>query len=202
MRADLQRLKRDTESGRTAVALSETAVQPAWSRWVALAGAVVLVLGLAVGGFWWLNGRKAHALSATDTIVLADFTNTTCAPQKVDATSRSNFFEPIFMVQPAENISRSYPAIGWQLMPVDSRARLRSIARIRDSGSQARMGSPLIVVGNPLPHDRPQMLLAFGACTGVRRNEGMGSSSLNADVNALERLQIVRGRNSSYFGSK
>jgi hypothetical protein len=35
-----------------------------------------------------------------------------CAPQKVDATSRSNFFEPIFMVQSAENISRSYPAIG------------------------------------------------------------------------------------------
>jgi hypothetical protein len=64
------------------------------------------------------------------------------------------------MVQPAENISRSYPAIGWQLMPVDSRARPRSIARIRDSGSQARMGSSLIVVGNPLPHDRPQMLLA------------------------------------------
>ena len=30
----------------------------------------------------------------------------------------------------------------------------------------------------------------------------MGSSSLNADVNALDRLQIVRGRNSSYFGSK
>jgi hypothetical protein len=27
----------------------------------------------------------------------------------------------------------------------------------------------------------------------------MGSSSLNADVNALERLQIVLGRNSSYF---
>src|SRR4029077_2493206 len=76
------------------------------------------------------------------------------------ATSRSNFFEPIFMVQPAENISRSYPAIGWQRMPVDSRARPRSIARIRDSGSQARMGSSLIVVGNPLPHDRPQMLLA------------------------------------------
>jgi len=45
-----------------------------------------------------------------------------CAPQKVDATSRSNFLEPIFMVQPAENISRSYPATGWQLMPMDFRA--------------------------------------------------------------------------------
>src|SRR5580692_7749702 len=36
----------------------------------------------------------------------------------------------------------------------------------------------------------------------VALNCGMGSSSLNADVNALERLQIVRGRNWSYFGSK
>jgi hypothetical protein len=36
----------------------------------------------------------------------------------------------------------------------------------------------------------------------VALNCGTGSSSLNAEVNALERLQMVRGRNSSYFGSK
>ena len=36
----------------------------------------------------------------------------------------------------------------------------------------------------------------------VALNCGMGSSSLNAEVNALERLQIVRGRKSSYCGSK
>src|SRR5579864_8493920 len=36
----------------------------------------------------------------------------------------------------------------------------------------------------------------------VALNCGMGSTSLNADVNALERLQIVRDRNSSYFGLK
>src|ERR1700730_193122 len=30
----------------------------------------------------------------------------------------------------------------------------------------------------------------------------MGSSSLKAEVNAFDRLQIVRDRNSSYFGSK
>src|SRR5258705_6371978 len=84
----------------------------------------------------------------------------TCAPQKVDATSRSNFFEPIFMVQPAENISRSYPAIGWQLMPMDAWARPRAAVGIRNAWPQARMGSSLIVVGNPLPHDRSKMLLA------------------------------------------
>ena len=82
-----------------------------------------------------------------------------CAPQKVDATSRCNFFEPIFMVQPAENISRSYPAIAWQLLAMDAWARPRPAAGIRNAWSQARMGSSLIVVGNPLPQDPPQMLL-------------------------------------------
>ena len=84
----------------------------------------------------------------------------TYAPQKVDATSRSNFFQPIFMVQPAENISRSYPAIAWQLMAMDTWARPRPAVGIRNAWSQARVRSSLIVVGNPLPQDRPKMLLA------------------------------------------
>jgi serine/threonine protein kinase len=81
VRTDLQRLKRDTESGRTAVATSATGLQPApksvRSRWVAVTGAAVLAVALAAGAFWWLNGRNAHALTEKDTIVLADFTNTT-----------------------------------------------------------------------------------------------------------------------------
>jgi hypothetical protein len=36
----------------------------------------------------------------------------------------------------------------------------------------------------------------------VALNCGIGSSSLKADVKALEKLQIVRRRNSLYFGSK
>jgi hypothetical protein len=85
-----------------------------------------------------------------------------CAPQKVDATSRSNFFEPIFMVQPAENISRSYPAIAWQLMAMDTWARPRPAVGIRNAWSQARVRSSPIVVANPLPQDRPKMLLLNG----------------------------------------
>jgi hypothetical protein len=64
------------------------------------------------------------------------------------------------MVQPAKNISRSYPAIGRQFMPMDAWVRPRSTTRIRYPGSQVRMWSSLIVVGNPLPQDRPKMLLA------------------------------------------
>jgi serine/threonine protein kinase len=81
IRTDLQRLKRDSESSRAAIsnpdAGSKAAPKFSRSRWIAVTGAAVMALGLAAGGFWWLKGRKAHALSATDTIVLADFTNTT-----------------------------------------------------------------------------------------------------------------------------
>src|SRR5215472_13240814 len=78
MRSDLQRLKRDSDSGRAVVAASEVGLKPALksTRWVALTGATILVIGLAVAG-WLFFSRKAHALTDKDTIVLADFTNTT-----------------------------------------------------------------------------------------------------------------------------
>jgi Flp pilus assembly protein TadD/predicted Ser/Thr protein kinase len=84
IRTDLQRLKRDNESGREAIAASGTGWKPttksALSRWVGITGAAALVVALAASSFWWLNGRKAHALTGKDTIVLADFTNTTGDP--------------------------------------------------------------------------------------------------------------------------
>jgi serine/threonine protein kinase/tetratricopeptide (TPR) repeat protein len=79
IRTDLQRLKRDTDSGRTAVAAPETGSKPAKSisfRWSALTGVGVLIVGLAIGA-WLLFSRKAHALTDKDTIILADFANTT-----------------------------------------------------------------------------------------------------------------------------
>jgi serine/threonine protein kinase/predicted Zn-dependent protease len=78
IRTDLQRLKRDSDSGRAAVAASEVGSRPAWkfNRWGAVTGAAMLLIGLAVGG-WLFFSRKAHALTDKDTIVLADFTNTT-----------------------------------------------------------------------------------------------------------------------------
>jgi serine/threonine protein kinase len=104
MRADLQRLKRDTDSGHSAVVTSEAepvsassaaAASPAPMRlaekastvsavpantlagkWPILAGiaAVAVVLGV---GAWLYFARKAQALTEKDTIVLSDFTNTT-----------------------------------------------------------------------------------------------------------------------------
>ena len=81
IRADLQRLRRDSDSARAAVVAAEVGLKPARKsiRWGAVTGATVLVIGLAVGG-WLFFSRKDHALTDKDTIVLADFTNTTGDP--------------------------------------------------------------------------------------------------------------------------
>ena len=54
----------------------------------------------------------------------------------------------------------------------------------------------------PSGHDCENRASRNSPSFAVALNRGMGSSSLNAEVNAFERLQIVRGWNSSYFGSK
>jgi serine/threonine protein kinase/tetratricopeptide (TPR) repeat protein len=100
IRTDLQRLKRDTDTGQTAVvcapessgsvavaspAASATVQPPSASvvaalphhfKWAAIAGAAVVVTSLALAG--WLHfARRAGALTNKDTIVLADFENKT-----------------------------------------------------------------------------------------------------------------------------
>ena len=81
IRADLLRLKRDSDSGQTAFETAKAQSNPIWKslRWGAIAGAIILVIGLAVGGRLF-NSREVHALTDKDTIVLADFTNTTGDP--------------------------------------------------------------------------------------------------------------------------
>ncbi len=85
MRADLQRLKRDSGPQTTAqqpAAAYRTATaalaSPGSSSWPKLAAAALVLIALAVGG-WLYFARRAQArmLTEKDTIVLADFTNTT-----------------------------------------------------------------------------------------------------------------------------
>src|SRR6202521_3700324 len=109
MRADLQRLKRDTDSGRTAqhslpeeVVAASTAA-PAQSQasssqqitpspappapqkkpfardWKFLVPAGALFVAVFAGALYW-RSTKAHALTEKDTILLADFINTTGDP--------------------------------------------------------------------------------------------------------------------------
>ena len=74
MRTDLQRVRRETESGRALTGPGGSKLR--LPRWLAATGAGALFLGLAVGG-WLYSARSAHALTEKDTIVLADFDNKT-----------------------------------------------------------------------------------------------------------------------------
>ncbi|MGC2610431.1 MAG: protein kinase [Candidatus Sulfotelmatobacter sp.] len=80
LRSDLQRLKRDTESGRASVGTAQASSKPATtstgSRWIAIAAVMVVVVALGVGA-WLYLARRAQALTEKDTIVLADFDNKT-----------------------------------------------------------------------------------------------------------------------------
>jgi len=77
IRADLQRLKRDTDSGRLTTS-TKPAVTDAAKRWKVIVPAVAVMLALSVAGYFYLH--RTPRLTDKDTIVLADFTNTTGDP--------------------------------------------------------------------------------------------------------------------------
>jgi serine/threonine protein kinase/tetratricopeptide (TPR) repeat protein len=81
LRADLQRLKRDTESGRPSPSSEARATQvPVAGRklWKVLVPAALILVAAAIGGTLYFRSRQATArLTDKDTIVLSDFDNKT-----------------------------------------------------------------------------------------------------------------------------
>jgi eukaryotic-like serine/threonine-protein kinase len=83
VRTDLQRLKRDSETGRyTLAGLSTTKTAPAKpaeakKRWPILVSIAVLLLAAVVGGLLYYRTHRAPRLTDKDTIVIADFANST-----------------------------------------------------------------------------------------------------------------------------
>ena len=82
MRTDLQRLKRDSESGHSAASLGTAVsevlaarVTPLWK----IAVPVLLIALLVAGGLYY-GSHRSKPLTDKDTIVLADFANTTGDP--------------------------------------------------------------------------------------------------------------------------
>ena len=84
MRTDLQRLKRDTETGRVAVASSGSvpAVQESGTHaakrnlWKIAVPSLVVVAALIAGGLYY-HSHQTKSLTDKDTVVLADFDNKT-----------------------------------------------------------------------------------------------------------------------------
>ena len=79
IRSDLQRLRRDSGSGQTAVpSPRQASARPTLTNRWSMAGLVVAFLIVCLGiALWLVRARTVHVLAASDTVVLADFANTT-----------------------------------------------------------------------------------------------------------------------------
>jgi eukaryotic-like serine/threonine-protein kinase len=154
-RSDLQRLKRDSDSVRSGVATAEARVRPARKsiRWMAATGASILVIGLVVGG-WLFRFRKAHALTDKDTIVLADFTNTTGDAIFDDTLKtalnvslrQSPFLNVLSDSEVAKTLQQMTRAASTKLTPEVTRELcLRSGSKAYLAGSIASLGSEFVL---------------------------------------------------------
>ncbi len=78
IRADLQRLKRDSDSARVTTSATHGATTDIVKRWKVIVPAATAVLAFLVAGYFHFH--RTPKLTDKDTIVLADFTNTTGDP--------------------------------------------------------------------------------------------------------------------------
>jgi serine/threonine protein kinase len=76
MRADLQRLRRDSEAAREPIVIESAAVPWTRRRWVPLV-ALAIATAVTLGAAAYFFAHRTPALTDKDTIVLADFKNTT-----------------------------------------------------------------------------------------------------------------------------
>jgi len=76
MRADLQRLKRDTETGRTAAPLEPSAAGKR-QHWRFAISAIAVLTAVLVAIAFYYRSHRTNPLTEKDRIVIADFTNNT-----------------------------------------------------------------------------------------------------------------------------
>jgi len=198
IRADLQRLRRDTETGRAAVASSgsvqaaqESGVRPSGAQPVAVAHGVssgsgvaaaapavpaaqssgvaakkswkgvaiggAAVVALLIGGGFFFRSRQANALTERDTVVLADFANTTGDPV-FDGTLKQALAvdleqSPFLRVVPTARVQQTLQFMGRQPneklttdLARDLCQRVGSKAML--SGSIAGLGSSYVLTLN------------------------------------------------------
>jgi serine/threonine protein kinase/tetratricopeptide (TPR) repeat protein len=158
MRADLQRLKRDTESHVTAAVSVDGPSERALARrklgkLYAYAGAGLLLAGVVVGAIYFRPHRNPH-LSIKDSIVLADFSNSTNDPVFDDtlktglgvALNQSPFLNVLSDNTVAETLQQMTRAAGTKLTPELAReVCLRVGSKAYIAGSIASLGQEYVL---------------------------------------------------------
>ena len=152
IRTDLQRLKKDIDSRSVASGVAAPAAVRRGARWHVILPAAIAGLALSVAG--WFYSHRTPALTERDTIVLADFTNTTGDPV-FDDTLRQGLAvqlqqSPFLSLVSDDRIRKTLPLMNQpaaaRLTPGIARevcARTASAAMLE--GSIASLGSQYIV---------------------------------------------------------
>ena len=152
IRADLQRLQRDTGSQRVSSSAKLQAATGIARRWKLIALAVATVVGLSIAGVLYIRG--APKLTDKDTIVLADFTNTTGDPV-FDGTLRQGLSvqleqSPFLSIVPDQQIQQTLQMMGQKtdakLTPEIARelCQRTASAAVLD-GSIGQVGTPYLL---------------------------------------------------------
>jgi serine/threonine protein kinase/Flp pilus assembly protein TadD len=206
IRTDLQRLKRNSDSGRTAKVTTPDELKSTRKttrfRWMAASCAAIVVVGLAVGGWLFFSG-KAHALTDKDTIVLADFTNTT-GDAVFDGTLRQGLSvqleqSPFLRIVPDQQIQQTLKMMGQspdaKLTPEITRelCQRTSSAAVLD-GSIAQIGSQYLLTLKALNCASGQSLASTEAETSGKNHvlEALGKASSEIRKKLGESLATVR----------
>ncbi len=152
IRADLQRLKRGTESELAKISTPVTPPISTGKRWKIVVPAFFLILALSVASY--VRSRHSAKLTDKDTIVLADFTNATGDPVFDDTLRQGMAVQlaqsPFLSLISEERIQQTLGLMG---QPADARltpAVALEICERTDSaavldGSIARLGSQYVL---------------------------------------------------------
>jgi tetratricopeptide (TPR) repeat protein/predicted Ser/Thr protein kinase len=153
MHADLQHLKRDTESGRAVIGTAKVVAPAARKgpllRWIAATGTAMLLIALAVGG-WLYSARGAHALTDKDTIILADFDNKT-GDAVFDDTLRQGLAvqieqSPFLALIPENKVNKVLKLMGH---PADERLTPEVTRDVcQRTGSKAMLAGSIVALGS------------------------------------------------------
>ncbi len=155
MRADLQRLKRDTESHITAaVAAAEEPSQARRGIGKLYYGAAAVLLAAVVAGAIYFRSHPKQSLTSRDTVVLADFSNSTNDPVFDDtlktglsvALNQSPFLNVLSENTVAETMQRMTRTPGTRLTPELAReVCLRAGSKAYIAGSIGSLGSEYVL---------------------------------------------------------
>ncbi len=153
IRTDLQRLKRDTDSHKSTAALATLAARTGRAPWII--GAVVVVFIAVVAAYlFFFSVRRPAKLTDKDTVVLADFANTTGDAVFDDtlktalsvSLNQSPFLNVLSENKVAENLKLMSRPAGTKLTPDVARELCqRANSKAYIAGSIASLGSQYVL---------------------------------------------------------